>query len=67
MYLAFVATDRSHRSSDRAEREVEVERIGNGTGAAKIATGEWSFHSLGMRGLSRTTSHEAGCQFHFRL
>jgi hypothetical protein len=38
-YLTYAATDRSHPSSDRAKRQGKVEKIGNVSGAAQIATG----------------------------
>jgi len=40
MFLAFVATDRSHYSSDRAKTQVKVERIGIGNGAEKMWAAE---------------------------
>jgi hypothetical protein len=40
IYLAFVATDRSQPSSDRTKRQVEVERIANGSDPAQIERGD---------------------------
>jgi hypothetical protein len=62
IYLAFLATDRSHRSSDSTKQEGEVGRIANGSDAGQLARGACGFCPTGMRGLPRRTSHDSNLQ-----
>jgi hypothetical protein len=41
--------------------------VPKGSAGAQIAAVECSFHSTGLRGLPRRTSHDPGCGFHRRL
>src|SRR5580658_8597836 len=45
----------------------KAKRMANGSDPAQIGTIGYGFYSGGVRGLSRTTSHEAGCEFHLRM